>query len=504
MPYALRKLPNQNAWKVFNKETKKVHAMHTTLENAKAQIRLLNAIDHEGGALTARETEQFVKAGYKKKKDANKVGDYVLDKSLSSKKNKVYVNPKTKEVVVSNAGTSSATDWANNPSIMFGTYKKTDRYKDAEKVQRKAIAKYGKENITNVAHSQSGESARILAKKGLTENAIAVNPAIIGKKAGKNVDVVRSSGDLVSALTKGKQKTIKAKTYNPLVEHSAPILSRDPKQMYGKGMGVIFGRRLEPLYQHIYDAIETRDQEIDRQIKDYLFKQQKKNSRKTLTTEDIETMYHEALQFVIDERPRRRSRSQTALVYGAGIKSYNSKFLGTEEEEEEEPEEMDEAEEQDEFEQFLEGDETDMIEPQQIHYFYPDLRSRIPIQRGELIDLFDAFQSGTLTNKQRAFLTFSRLNPDTRVNDILKITNPKIITQLAYFLPKYEKQELKLKLQNMSEVKRKHESIKRDEDPDEPSKRHAQGVVEIGAGFNHVVPEALRPGTSMSLQKRFL
>lgn len=248
MPYALRKLPNQNAWKVFNKETKKIHAHHTSLENAKAQIRLLNAIDHQpsGGALTARETEQFVKAGYKKKKDANTVGDYKLDKSLSSKKNKVYVNPKTKEVVVSNAGTSSASDWKNNPSIMFGTYKKTDRYKDAEKVQRKAIAKYGKENITNVAHSQSGETARILAKKGLTENAVAVNPAIIGKKAGKNVDVVRSSGDLVSAFTKGKQKTIKAKTYNPLVEHSAPILSRDPKQMYGKGFNYVVPEALRP------------------------------------------------------------------------------------------------------------------------------------------------------------------------------------------------------------------------------------------------------------------
>jgi hypothetical protein len=235
-PYVLRKLPNKQEWKVTNKETGKVHAMHTSLDKAKAQIRLLNAINHEGGALTSRETEQFVKASYKKKKDANKVGDYVLDKTISSKKNKVYVNPEGK-TIIANAGTSSISDWANNPSIMFGTYKNTKRYKDTEKVQRKAIAKYGKENITNVAHSQSGETARILAKKGLTENAIAVNPAIIGKKAGKNVDVVRSSGDVVSALTKGKQKTIKAKTYNPLVEHSAPILSRDPKQMYGKGFG---------------------------------------------------------------------------------------------------------------------------------------------------------------------------------------------------------------------------------------------------------------------------
>jgi len=329
-PYVLRKLPKKQEWKVTNKETGKVHAMHTSLDKAKAQIRLLNAINHQssGGSLTSRETEQFVKAGYKKKKDANKVGDYVLDKSLSSKKNKVYVNPKTKEVVVSNAGTSSATDWANNPSIMFGTYKKTNRYKDAEKVQRKAIAKYGKENITNVAHSQSGETARILAKKGLTENAVAVNPAIIGKKSGKNVDVVRSSGDVVSAFTKGKQKTIKAKTYNPLVEHSAPILSRDPKQMYGKGIGLVFGRQLSPIYQRIYNAVETEDEEINGKIRNFLFKEENKFIGKALTSEDVDEMHHKALQLVNDERPRlRRSRSQTALVYGAGFNHVVSNAL---------------------------------------------------------------------------------------------------------------------------------------------------------------------------------
>jgi hypothetical protein len=190
----------------------------------------------QGGALTAKETEKFIKAGYKKKKDA-KVDGYVLDKSLSSKKNKVYVDPKTKEVVIANAGTSSMSDWKNNPSIAMGSYKNTHRYKQAEKTQKKAIAKYGVENITNVAHSQSGETARIFAKKGLTQNAIAVNPAIIGKKAGKNVDVVRSSGDVVSAFTQGKRKTINAKTFNPLAEHSAPILSRNSAEMYGKGFG---------------------------------------------------------------------------------------------------------------------------------------------------------------------------------------------------------------------------------------------------------------------------
>ena len=190
-----------------------------------------------GGALTSRETEKFVKASYKKKSDAHDVDGYHLDTSLSSKKNKVYVNPEGK-VVVANAGTSSMSDWKNNPSIAFGSYKKTKRYKQGEKIQKKAIEKYGLDNITNVSHSQSGEMNRIFAKKGLTKNAIAVNPALIGKKGGKNVHVVRSSTDVVSAFAKGPKTTIKAKTYNPLAEHGAEVLSREPKKTYGKGLWI--------------------------------------------------------------------------------------------------------------------------------------------------------------------------------------------------------------------------------------------------------------------------
>jgi hypothetical protein len=46
MPYAYRKIRNQNAYKVFNKITGVIHSNHTTLENAKKQIRLLNAIEN--------------------------------------------------------------------------------------------------------------------------------------------------------------------------------------------------------------------------------------------------------------------------------------------------------------------------------------------------------------------------------------------------------------------------------------------------------------------------
>lgn len=47
MPYAIRKLPNQDAYKVYNKKTKVVHSKHTTLAKAKKQVILLNMIDHK-------------------------------------------------------------------------------------------------------------------------------------------------------------------------------------------------------------------------------------------------------------------------------------------------------------------------------------------------------------------------------------------------------------------------------------------------------------------------
>ena len=50
-------------------------------------------------------------------------------------------------------------------------------------------------------------------------------PAIIGNKP-KGLKVIRSSGDIVSALTNldPEDVTIQAKTYNPITEHGTSIL----------------------------------------------------------------------------------------------------------------------------------------------------------------------------------------------------------------------------------------------------------------------------------------
>ena len=158
---------------------------------------------------------------------------YKLDKDLSTKRSKVFVNPEGK-TVVAHAGTDSASDWGHNILVPISPlYAKQDRYKRAEKVQKQANKKYGQENITTVSHSQSGAIAKELARKGLTDASVSLNPAIIGQHSG--VQIVRSKGDVVSALTSIGEKDVELgnKTYNPLVEHGTSVLSRDPREYVG-------------------------------------------------------------------------------------------------------------------------------------------------------------------------------------------------------------------------------------------------------------------------------
>jgi hypothetical protein len=185
------------------------------------------------GGLSSKELSKFVKSSYKKKSDAQTVDGYTLDKELSSKRSKVYVDPSGK-AVVAHAGTDQPSDWLHNLAVPIPSlYKKQDRYKRSESVQKRANKKYGKENITTVSHSQSGAIANELAKKGLTSKSISLNPAILGSH--KGLQVVRSEGDVVSALTSvGKKDVeIKNKTFNPLVEHGTSVLSRDPREYIG-------------------------------------------------------------------------------------------------------------------------------------------------------------------------------------------------------------------------------------------------------------------------------
>jgi hypothetical protein len=174
------------------------------------------------------------------------VNDFKLDKESSSKTSQVYHNPKTGQTVVAHRGTSGVLDWGNN--LVYAVagkkgYKMTPRYKEAEKVQKKAEEKYGAKNVSTIGHSQGGLQAELLGKD--SKEIITLNKATrpFENKAEKNQTDIRTSGDVVSALNpfqkkNKKEKVIQSKTSNPLTEHSLDTIE-ETDELVGEGFNKI-------------------------------------------------------------------------------------------------------------------------------------------------------------------------------------------------------------------------------------------------------------------------
>lgn len=199
----------------------------------KSKKEMLKELDEiEGGSLKPYELKGMLNASYNNKiKD---VGDFVLDDTISSKTSRVFVNPYTGQTVVAHQGTKGITDWGNNLAYALGgkkLYKKTGRYKEAKRVQDRAMKKYGKEDITTIGHSQGGLQAEMLGSKG--KETITVNKATrpLQNKKSKNQYDIRVEGDVVSSLNPFQRKSkrdieIEMKGYNPLKHHSYDILDK--------------------------------------------------------------------------------------------------------------------------------------------------------------------------------------------------------------------------------------------------------------------------------------
>jgi hypothetical protein len=196
----------------------------------------------KGGNLSAPELKGLLDASYDSK--VKKVGDFEMDKQLSSSTSKVYRNSVTGQVVVAHRGTAGISDWGNNALYAIGgkqAYKLTPRYKEAEKVQRRAEKKYGASNVTTIGHSQGGLQSELLG--GRSKEIITLNKATLPfeSNTNKNQYDIRSDRDVVSGLNPFAKKSkkdvnIKAKTYNPLTEHSGDVLDRlGEKRIIGKG-----------------------------------------------------------------------------------------------------------------------------------------------------------------------------------------------------------------------------------------------------------------------------
>jgi hypothetical protein len=219
----------------------------------------------DGGALSAKELKGLLGASYDPKID--KVGDFILDSKLSTKTSKVYHNPNSGQTVVAHKGTEGILDWGNNAVYALGgktAYKLTPRYKEAEKVQKQAEKKYGRQNVSTIGHSQGGLQAELLG--GKSKEIITLNKATrpFESNTNKNQYDVRSGRDVVSALNPFEKKSsknieIEGESYNPLAEHSGDVLDRlDENQMIGEGIRRMIEGGATPQQRNIAGILRSR------------------------------------------------------------------------------------------------------------------------------------------------------------------------------------------------------------------------------------------------------
>lgn len=175
--------------------------------------------------------KEFLKKSYNQKEKVPE--GYTMDKSLSGKRNQVYVNDKTGGVVLATRGTSGFQDILTDAKISLGVNPKSlKRYKHAEKIANEARSKYN-QPITFVGHSLGGNISETVAKKG--DKVITYNKAAtlqdIGKKKKEGQIDIRHKDDLVSALSKtqrggGQEITIKSKSKNIVDAHNLDKLDK--------------------------------------------------------------------------------------------------------------------------------------------------------------------------------------------------------------------------------------------------------------------------------------
>lgn len=147
-----------------------------------------------------------------------------LDKSLSNKNTKVFTTPDGK-AIVSYRGTNprNLRDLGTDALLSMGLLKKGTRYKHSVRDLDRAIAKYGKENVSTAGHSLGGSLAMAAGNRRGVKN-VSFNPgytpfSLLENRPTKKSTIYRTRGDPISAsvlLTrKGKKRNQFKKTLNP-------------------------------------------------------------------------------------------------------------------------------------------------------------------------------------------------------------------------------------------------------------------------------------------------
>jgi hypothetical protein len=163
---------------------------------------------------------------------------YVIDKALSNDNQQVYYNPTTGKMLYNVTGSHNLSDWVNSdlklalgvhknegkPIIersiesllpesfkkgfdrkyenVFGGFKDTDRYKQADETLKAAKAKYNPSDVSITGHSLGGRIVQDIAKNDDKVYALDAGQTIGQKvKGGPNRQIYRTFGDVVSGAS---------------------------------------------------------------------------------------------------------------------------------------------------------------------------------------------------------------------------------------------------------------------------------------------------------------
>ena len=210
---------------------------------------------------------------------------YQIDKGLSSDNQQVYYNPENKKLLYNVTGSHTLDDWVNSdlklalgikkntgkPIIergiekllpdawkksfdrryenVFGGFKDTDRYKQADETLKKAKAKYQPADVSISGHSLGGGIIQDIAKG--TDKVYALDAGqTIGQqvKGGPNRNIYRTAGDVVSG----------ASAWNPAVKtlanpHTSKLL---PALLTRSGPQIAVAGAIDAYNAHTIDNIK--------------------------------------------------------------------------------------------------------------------------------------------------------------------------------------------------------------------------------------------------------
>lgn len=168
----------------------------------------------------------ILEASYQPEKLASKTlskHGYELDKKLSTNESKVFVDSMGNPNIVFR-GSKTAKDWLiSDPLLAVGASRFDPRFKDAKALTKTVENKYNKP-VDVFGHSLAGALAENSGAKGkITTFNKAVGYADIGKTIPKNQTDIRTTADVVSALSltqkyNGNQENIKG-SLNPIKAH---------------------------------------------------------------------------------------------------------------------------------------------------------------------------------------------------------------------------------------------------------------------------------------------